>query len=73
MGKNEVPLGYRALWELSRNVNSSSIGATVQKLCLPEVQLPFLDSSNFVPTSNATSRAFFFGGGCQMEHSIIYS
>ena len=67
------PKGYRELRELSGNVNGSSIRVTVQKLCLLEVRLPFLDSSNFAPTSNATSGAFCYGGGCQLAHSRMYS
>ena len=66
-------LAHRALGELFENVNSLSIRATVQKLCLPEVRLPFLNSSNFAATSNATSGAFCFGGGCQIAHSRMYS
>ena len=67
------PQGYRALRELSENVNSSSIGATVQKLCLPEVRLPFLESSRFAPTSNAASGTFYLVGGCLLALSRMYS
>ena len=67
------PYGHRSLHELFENVNGSSIGVTVQKLCLLEVGLPFLDSSNFTLTSNMTSRAFSLGGGCQRAYSRMYS
>ena len=69
----DVPLGYRALGDLFKNVNGSSIRVLDQRLCLPEVGLPFLDSSNFTPTSDVFSRTFYFGGGCQMEYSRMYS
>ena len=67
------PQGYRELQELSENVNSSSIGVPIQKLWLPKVELPFMDSSNFALTSNVTFRAFCFGSGCQLAHSRMYS
>ena len=64
--------GYRELGELFKNVNNSSIKVPNQKLCLLEVRLPFLDSSNFSPTSNMPSRTFYFGGGFQMEYYKYY-
>ena len=67
------PKGYRELVEIFGNVNSLSIGVPDQKLCLPEVGLPFLDSSNFTPTSDVFSRTFYFGGGFQMEYYKMYS
>ena len=67
------PYGYRTLQELFENVNSSSIEAMVQKLCLSKVRLPFLDSSRFAPTSNTTSGTFYLVGGCLLALSRIYS
>ena len=65
--------GYRELQDISKNLNGSSIGVSVQMLCLLKVGLPFLDSFNFTPTSNVTSGTFFFGNGFQLAHSRIYS
>ena len=70
--RKDGPYGYRVLGELSRNVDGSSIRVLDQKLCLSKVGLPFLDSSNFTPTSNMISRTFYFGSGCQIEYSRIY-
>ena len=72
MRKN-IPQGYRVVGEVSINLNGSSIRVPDQNLCLLEVGLPFLDSSNFTPTSNVISRIFYFGDGCQMTYSRIYS
>ena len=71
--KKSHPLSYRLLGELCRNVNCLAIEVQDQKLCLPEVGLPFLDSSNFTLTSDKFSKTFYFGGGCQMTYSKFYS
>ena len=73
-GTNEIgPQGYKSLGDLSQNLNGLSIIVPDQNLCLLEVGLPFLDSSNFTPTFDMFSRTLYFGGGFQMEYSKIYS
>ena len=67
------PYGYRELGELSININSLSIRVSDQKLCLSEVELPFLDSTNFTPTYDVFSRTFNSGSGCQISYSKMYS
>ena len=68
-GKNKYyPCTYSALRDLSKNINSSSIGVPDQKLCLPKLGLPFLDSSNFTSISDVISRTFYFGSRFQMTY-----
>lgn len=66
-------IGYRVLGNLFKNVNGLSIEVPNQKLCLPKVGLPFLDSSSVTLTSDMFYRTFYFVGGCQIEYSKIYS
>ena len=72
-GQENIIHAYRELEYIFRNVNSSSIRVLDQKLCLTEVGLPFLDSSNFMLTCDVISRALYFGGGWKMAYSKIYS